>query len=337
MRRPRFSVRSSDPRSGGFTLTEILVGLTIASVIIGGVGTGFVWESRAWTDHQARIQTQQSLRAAIETLNREVRLAGACMPAATLPPIANNYQPLSGAGSGTTQSITVTSNPACAGPASLSAACNACNVINVQLTTNFTAGKWAYIYNSSTQTNPAGPYGQFFLIQSVAAGSPGTITASPLTPITNTYPGPSNGVALSSVWGADQRTFAISSTCSGCNGVPTLTLQMLGGAAQPLVKGIDAMSFQYVLNRLYSTNPAECNGQTGGTSSLCVVNLPTQAPSVAGDWQLVRDVTATLDARSAVTVRATGSPDHYLHLAETIEISPRNYIYQQNRVPWTPY
>ncbi len=323
MRPRQSSVRSSDRSSKGFTLTELLVGLTAASVVIFGVGTGFVWVSRAWTDHQTRVLTRQSLRSAIETLNQEVRLAGACMPAATLPPITSNFQPISGAESGTTDTIVITSNPTCAGPASVTGACNACSTINVDNVANFTGGKWAYIYNSSTGTSPPGPYGEYFLIQGVAGGSPGTINVSSSFPLTKNYSAPS----LSSVWGADQRTFTISSTCSGCNGIPTLTLQPLGGSHQrPLVKGVDSMKIQYVLNRLYSAAPTECNAQTDETSSLCVVNLPTQAPSIAGDWQLVRAIIFALDARSVAKVRASGSADGYFHLSETVEIP-------QTRVP----
>src|SRR5205807_9510844 len=113
--------------------------------------------------------------------------------------------------------------------------------------------------------------------------------------------------------------------------------QLLGGTTQPLVRGIDSLSVQYVLNRLYSTAPTECNAQTGGTSSLCIVNLPTVAPSIAGDWQIVRAMIFTVGARSLVKVRASGSADGYFHLSETVEVSPRNLIYQQSRLPWTPY
>ncbi len=316
MRSRQSSVRSSDRSSKGFTLTELLVGLTVASVVIFGVGTGFVWVSRAWTDYQVRVLTQQSLWSAIETLNREVRLAGACMPAATLPPITSNFQPISGADSGTTDTLVITSNPTCAGPVSVTAACNACSTINVANVANFTGGKWAYIYTSSTETSPPGPYGEYFLIQNVTGGSPGIITVSSSSPLTKNYPAPS----LSSVGGADRRTFTISSTCSGCNGIPTLTLQPLGGSEQPLVKGIDSMHIQYVLNRRYSAAPTECNAQTNETSSLCVVDLPTQAPSIAGDWQLVRAIIFALDARSIAKVRASGSADGYFHLSETVEI-----------------
>jgi type II secretory pathway pseudopilin PulG len=314
--------------SGGFTLFEVLVAFSIASIVVLAVGAGFVFVTRAWTDQLGREQTQQSLRAAVETLTRELRLAGVCMPSGTLPPITSTYQPLAGT-HGTTDTITVTSNPACAGPATVTVVCTACAIISVDNTTNFTSGTWAYIYDS---TGTPTPYGESFLIQSVTAGSPGTVVVATATPLTKNY-----SATNSSLRGMDQRTFAISSTCGGCNGAPSLTLQAIGVATPlPLVKGIDTMSIAYVLNRLYTMGG--CDGQTGGTSSLCIVNLPTAAPSIAGDWQLVRAVTFTLDARSTFPVRASGSADGYFHLGGAFEISPRNFMFQQSpRVPWTPY
>jgi Tfp pilus assembly protein PilW len=338
MLRRLFSARSSNARPGGFTLGEVLVGLSITSIVIVSVGTGLVFVTKALTDHQARTQAQQSVRAAVEAMTREIRLAGACMPVATQPPIASNFQPMTGVHNGNTDSITVTSNPRCAGPATVTVDCNACSIITVDNTTNFTAGMWAFIYNSSNQTTPPGPYGQYFLVQSVAAGSPGTITVSSTTPLTALYPqlNSQTNQNASSVYGADQRAFAISSTCSGCNGTPTLTLQLLGAAQVPLVRGIDQMSIFYVLNRVY--NAATCDAQTGGTLSLCAVNLPAQGKSLATDWQLVRAITFALDAQSSVPVRASGSPDGFLHLSETFEVSPRNFVFQETqRVKWTPY
>ena len=338
MLRPRSSARCNNSRPRGFTLSEVLIGLSIASVLVVGVGSGFVFVTKAWVEHQVRGQAQQNLRAAVEALTREMRLAGACMPVSTQPPIAPNFQPITGVKNGTTDSITITSNPDCAGPATVTADCNACPALNVDNTTNFAVGKWAFVYNSDTGTNPPGPYGEYFLVQSVTAGSPGSITVNTATPLTKLYPKLKTGSNqnASAVYGADQRAFSISSTCGGCGGIPTLTLQLLGGTQQPIVKGIDQMSIQYVLNRTYAA--ATCNGQTGGTLSLCVVNLPTQAPSLAGDWQLVRAVTLTLDAQSTISVRASGSADGFFHLSQAFEISPRNFIFQQNqRVNWTPY
>jgi prepilin-type N-terminal cleavage/methylation domain-containing protein len=311
----RSSARCSKSRDTGFTLSEVLVGLTIASVVILGVGSSFVFITRSSTDHQARIQAQQSLRDAVADISRELRIAGACMPLSSQPPIASNFQPIGGT-NGTNDSITITANPRCA-EAVVNANCNNCATISVDNTTNFVNGMWGFIVYNGT--------GQYFNISTVTSGSPGSLTVNPVTPInTGLYPASS-----SSVYGADQRTFAVSSTCTGCGGVPTLTLQTLGTAALPLVPGIDTLKVQYILNRKFSTAPTECIAQTGGTTSLCVVNLPTQAPSVAGDWQLVRALTLTLDARSAAAVRASGSADGFFHLGGAFEISPRNFLFPQ--------
>jgi len=261
------------------------------------------------------------------------------MNPAEKPPVTSQFAPIRGVHSGTTDTITIASNPRCAGPTNVNLDCSACTTISVDNTTNFTPGMYAYIYNSSNQSVPPGPYGEFFLIQSVAAGSPGTITASaPVGQGGQVYPrfdstqSPPRG---STVWGADQRTFAINTI----NNVPTLTLQVLGAVTpQALVKGVEQMSILYVLNRTYVSNPSQCNGQTGGTLSLCVVYLPELAPSIAGDWQLVRSLLFTLGARSTITVRGTGSADGYFHLTQTFGISPRNFVFQQGpRVNWTPY
>lgn len=339
----RSSARSSRASLRGFTLSEVLVGLSIASLVIIGVGTGFVFVTRAWAAHQGRAQVQQSNRVTVEAISRELRIAGACMPAATIAPITSDFQPITGTHSGQTDTITITSNPRCAGPATVTQTCNACTTINIDNTTNFQAGFWAYIYNSDPTSTPPGPYGEYFLIQSVTAGNPGTLTVNTVKPLTKNYPkliaaGPQQGQNASSVYGADQRTFAISSTCTGCNGVPTLTLTALDGTQNALVKGVDQLVIRYVLNRTFVSNPAWCDGQTGGTLSLCLVMLPTTGNSQPGDWQLVRAITFSIDARSTTPVPGVGSADGFLHRAETFEISPRNFLFQQTpRVNWTPY
>ena len=319
--------RSSAPFSrhgvSGFTLSEVLVGLSIASVVIFGVGTGFVFITRAWVDHQARVQTQQSLRSAIEALNRDVRIAGACMPVNSLnQSLAPNFVPFAGT-NGTTDTITVGANPTCANANVKTNNCNACIAITVDDSTGFTGGRWAFISSAGS--------GEFFLISTVVAGAPGTINVDTAKgpPLTGSYPAGS-----SQVTGADQRTFAVSSICSGCNNIPSLTVQPVGGSQLPLVKGIDSLKIQYVLNRLWNDpnfpNGAACSAQSGGTPNLCVVNLPGLAPSLSGDWTLVRAIIVTVDARSTFTVRASGSADGFWHLSGTFEISPRNLAFPVN-------
>lgn len=307
------------------------MGLTLASLIIFGVGTGYVFTTRAWFEHQARVQAQQSLRDSVAAIARELRIAGACMGVpASQTPLATNFKALAGT-SGPPDTLILTTNPRCAGPTALAAAYSGGTAIQVTDTLNFQSGMWAFIGDGTTSDA-----GEYFLITGITAGAPGTLSIS--TPLSGTYP-QSSQLVQSFVAGADQRTFAVSSTCGGCNGIPTLTLQSLGmGAGQPLVKGIDTLTLQYVLNRKYSDAPGQCVSQTGGTNSLCVVTLPEQSPSVAGDWRLVRAIILTLGAVSTVSVRGTGSADGYYHISGSFEISPRNFVFQITpRVQWTPY
>lgn len=316
----RSSARFSSPANRGFALSELLVGLTMATLVIFGVGTAYVFTTRAWADHQARAQAQQSLRAGVAAISRELRIAGACMGVpATQTPLAPNYRALTGT-SGPPATLTMTTNPRCAGPTGLSAAYSGGLTIQVNDTLNFQVGMYAFISDGNLADS-----GEYFQITAIAAGAPGTLTIS--APLAGTYP-KSTSTLASFVAGADQRTFAVSSSC--CSGIPALTLWSLGmpaGPGQPLVKGIDALTVQYVLNRKYSDAPGQCNAQTGGTPSLCIVNLPEQSPSVSGDWLLVRALILTLDARSTVSVRASGSADGYYHLGGSFEVSPRNFVF----------
>ena len=307
------------------------MGLTLASLIIFGVGSGYVFTTKAWFEHQAKVQAQQSLRDAVAALTREVRIAGACMGVpATQTPLATNFKALDGA-SGPPDTLILTTNPRCAGPIGLAAAYSGGTTIQVTNTLNFQTGMWGFIGDGTTSDA-----GEYFLITGVTAGAPGTLTIS--AALSGTYPQTTQSVQ-SFVAGADRRIFTVSSSCGGCNGIPTLTLQSLGaGAGQPLVKGIEAMTVQYVLNRKWSDAPSECVSQTGGTNSLCVVSLPEQSPSVAGDWKLVRATMLTFGARSTVAVRGTGSADGFYHISESFEISPRNFVFTITpRINWTPY
>lgn len=327
---PRRSSARCSSAAAGFTLVELLVALTMASIVIFGVGTGYVFVTKAWVEHQARAQAQQSLRAAETAMSRELRISGACVGVTWVDqnaPLASNFRMLTGT-SGPPDTITTVANPRCAGPVKLTQACTACTTMYVDTTLNFTAGMWAFIGKGI-----ATEAGEYFLVQSIDPTN-NTVTAS--AAVTGTYPAATD-TTPSFVAGADRRTFAVSSSCTGCNGIPTLTLQQLGDSqGQPLVKGVESMTVRYVVNRRYADNPSACNAQTGGTNSLCVVNLPEASPSLAGDWRLVRAVILTLGTRSILPVR--GNPDAFYHLSETTEISPRNFIFSPNgaRVPWQP-
>ncbi len=306
---PRRSwARCSNRAPAGFTLIEILIGLALVSVVVLGISRGVISATRGWADHRGRLQTQQNLRSAVAALSREVRIAGACMlPHDATPP--TTFQPLGGIDSGTTDTIIVRANPRCA-DAQVVATCTACTTISVASGSpvNFVAGTPAYILNGAHTS------GEVFRVKSVTAT---TIVVDPTTPLAGTYLAPDAGGEFPAVFGFEQRTFAIATI----GGIPTLTLTTTDLPQTALVKGIETLDIQYVLNRVYSAGT--CNAQTGGSPNLCVVNLPASAV----DWSLVRVVTFNIGARSTVTVRASGSADGFFHLSETFEITPRNFVF----------
>src|SRR5690348_12228591 len=102
----RSSATSNRRSMRGFTLIEILVGVALASVVVFGVGSAYVFGTRGWVDHQARLQTQQQLRSAIAAISRELRLAGACMLPSSAGTPPTNFRPLDGVNNGAADSIT---------------------------------------------------------------------------------------------------------------------------------------------------------------------------------------------------------------------------------------
>ncbi len=306
----RSSATCSSRAARGFTLAELLVFFALGSVVAVGAGTAYVFVTRGWSDQRERLQAQQQLRSAVAALSREVRIAGACMLPRTMTAPAT-FRPLDGVDNGTTDSITVRANPRCLST-TLSATYTGGTTINVASTTGFGAGMRAYILKNDLSI------GEVFTIQSVTAN---TIVATQGL-VNGPYPAPSGNPSPSSVFGIDVRTFAISSTCSGCGGIPTLTLQTLDiPTPTPLVKGIDRLDIRYILNRDYDAG--NCVASTGGGRPLCVIDLPASAD----DWKLVRAVTFDLGARSVRAVRAAGGSDGFFHLGEAFEITPRNFVF----------
>jgi type II secretory pathway pseudopilin PulG len=287
----------------------VLVAFALGAIVAVAAGTGYVFVTRGWSDQRARLQTQQQLRSAIAALSREARLAGACMlPRNETMPV--DFRPLDGVNNGTMDSITVRANPRCLNT-TLTATCDRCTAISVSNTTGFVAGMRAYMLKNDKSS------GEKFTIQSVTAT---TIVATQA--LAGTYPLLLDDPNPSSVFGIDERTFAISSMCSGCDGIPTLTLQTLDiQTPTPLVKGIDRLGIRYILNRDYAAG--NCVASTGGDRPLCVVGLPASAD----EWKLVRAVTFDLGARSVRAVRAAGSSDGFFHLGEVFAITPRNFVF----------
>jgi type IV pilus assembly protein PilW len=71
-----FSARSYARSANGFTLAEILVALGLAALVIGGMIRFFINFSRVSTVQNVAAGAQQSVRAGIDYVLRDIRMAG---------------------------------------------------------------------------------------------------------------------------------------------------------------------------------------------------------------------------------------------------------------------
>jgi Tfp pilus assembly protein PilW len=63
-------------RENGITIIELLVALVIFATVIAGIYRLFVAQSRAYTVQDRVVETQQSVRSAMEVLLRDLRMTG---------------------------------------------------------------------------------------------------------------------------------------------------------------------------------------------------------------------------------------------------------------------
>jgi len=63
-------------REKGFTIIEILVALIIFAMVIAGIYRVFISQSRAYTIQDRVVETQQSIRSAMEVLLNDLRMTG---------------------------------------------------------------------------------------------------------------------------------------------------------------------------------------------------------------------------------------------------------------------
>ena len=64
----------------GFTLIELIVAMLIFSVLGLLIVKGMANQSKFRSDADAQAETHQGLNAALDSLARDIRLAGACLP-----------------------------------------------------------------------------------------------------------------------------------------------------------------------------------------------------------------------------------------------------------------
>jgi type IV pilus assembly protein PilW len=63
-------------RQGGFTLIELLVAILISGIVLAALYTVFISQEMAFSNQEQVAEMNQNIRAALDLMTREIRLAG---------------------------------------------------------------------------------------------------------------------------------------------------------------------------------------------------------------------------------------------------------------------
>jgi type II secretory pathway pseudopilin PulG len=206
--------RTSRPRAqrSGFTFVELLV----ATLLMTGVGAVLIDSVRIQLRHRAdaevTAETYQGLVAALDSLTRDVRLAGACLPTQPL------FLPLSGTHDGMTDSITVRTGAAgatsgCAVAALMGPLGAGETELAVDDVSGFQVGGLAYVAGAVR--------GEIFRVTAVSAPSGAGVIRTD-TALAQSYP------VGGGVYALEERTYAVDTSSYE---QPALTLGQSSGGA----------------------------------------------------------------------------------------------------------
>jgi prepilin-type N-terminal cleavage/methylation domain-containing protein len=274
----------------GFSLVEMLVAMVVTGLALAVAGDFFVASCNSLSDEMIRQETLQGLRATLDTLERDLRLVGACLPLT-----GSDFPPLSGTNDGafdglTTRTAAARSDLTCV-QSTIQAASPAVGT-TVHATTlplltvnGFAVGQRGYIRGSNNS-------GEYFNVTAVSAT---TNELQIATGLENAY---LNG---SGVWAIDEHVYAIDALTYAPTNV--LTLATDGGAPFPFAYGVQAVNVQYQL----ASHCPPCD----------LVDMPTTA-----QWMLVNQLYVTVTIQSGEPL----SSGQYYTVSGTIGAKPRNFL-----------
>ena len=270
----------------GFSLTEMMVATAIMSLALSMAGAFFVASRNAVSDQMTAQETLQGLRAALDTLERDFRLGGAC-----LPTTGNDFPALAGTNSGTLDGLTtrtalVKSDMTCIRWPLTTAPAAGATTLTLSSVSGFAAGQRAYIRDGGNNLS------EYVNITAVNTGTNKLTIASGLQ---NPY------IVNSYVYAIDERVYKIDSTTYAP--VTALTITVNGATPVPFAYGIQGVNVQYQL----ISNCPPCD----------VVDLPT-----ANQWPLVNQLFITVTMKSVNKL----SSGQYYTTTGTIGAKPRNLL-----------
>jgi hypothetical protein len=246
--------------------------------------------SRRFMLNQAlQIEATANARAAIDVIERDVRLGGACLP------ITGDFMSLDGTNNNNedhiwTRTGMVRPDMSCVRTATSTSTPASGSTISVDNASGFASGMRAYIRNASGA-------GEYFNVTSVNTS---TNTIGRDRSFSTSY------ATGSGVYAIDDRHFYIDHWAAPWGDTPRLMLQVGGMTAQPFAVGIEKLDFRYQLKR----NCPPCD----------IVNLPASED----EWRLVQEVLLSVTARSDKK-QQDGT---YYRRSFDVGIKPRNLIPQ---------
>jgi prepilin-type N-terminal cleavage/methylation domain-containing protein len=221
----RSSRRSTDAERG-FSLFELLMTAALGSIAAVAIAQFFAIQAHRQRGTGFRVELQQALRASVDTMTRDLRLAGACLPS------DGDYVPLDGTDGPGADSVTiragiVRADLSCIVTATSALANAGATTLPVGSNAGFAPGMRVYV------RHPGG-MGQFTFVASTPANSVVLVD-----PAIVDYP------VGSGLFAVDERIYSIDTS----GPVPRLMLTIDQGTPQAFAAGVTDLQVRYVLER----------------------------------------------------------------------------------------
>ncbi len=271
----------------GNSLLELLVAVAVTILAV-SVSSGLLSATRRTVTQQELLtEASLNLRAVVDALIRDVRLAGACLP------VTGDFIALDGTNSADQDEIWIRTglvrpDMSCIRTTTTSAVTRGATSIPVDSADGFSAGSRAYI------RGPGGS-GEYFTVTAVDLTNSRLMKA---TTFAADYP------AGSGIYAIDERHYYLNSWAAPWGITPELMLQVGDQAPQSFAVGVEKLNFRYQLRR----NCPPCD--------------VTERPASEEEWRLVEQVLLETQVRSD----RQDPRGEFLRRTATVNIKPRNLL-----------
>ncbi len=270
-------------------MVEVLVTVMISGITLASVTQFFAIQARKQKGMSYRLEAQQALRASLDAITRDLRLAGACLPS------GGQFPSVAGSNNAAGDSITIRTGQVRTNLSCIVGTVGTAAAVGVTTLTLADVGAGVNPTNGMTpgmlvHLDPPASAGEELFVASLTAN---TVTFTSAT--TLAYP------VGSGVYPIDERTYRLDKT-DPVN--PLLMLTIDRGTPQAFAVGVQDLQIQYLLDR----NCPTCD----------VIDLPPDAAT----WWLVNEVYLTLTVKTVGSVR----PEDSTTIVAVSHAKPRNLL-----------